>query len=75
MDTDVYPKLFNGVDVHKPQWSVSIFTVNCYHKTFSQTPDPKALKSYFYKFSRNKRSSVDIKPVCSRFGSIVSQRL
>ncbi|WP_262494527.1 hypothetical protein [Algoriphagus formosus] len=41
MDTEVSPKLFIGIDVHKHQWSVSIFTANCHHKTFSQTPDPK----------------------------------
>ncbi|MBY5950647.1 hypothetical protein KUV23_06665 [Algoriphagus marincola] len=46
MYTEVFPKLFIGIDVHKRQWSVSIFTANCHHKIFSQAPDPKALKSY-----------------------------
>ncbi|WP_373395815.1 hypothetical protein V8V91_14710 [Algoriphagus halophilus] len=36
MDTEVSPKLFIGIDVHKRQWSVCIFTANCHHKTFSQ---------------------------------------
>ncbi|WP_268034662.1 hypothetical protein [Algoriphagus sp. PAP.12] len=39
------PKLFIGIDVHKRQWSVCIFTTNCHHKTISKTPDPKALES------------------------------
>jgi transposase len=50
MDTKVLPKLFIGIDVHKRQWSISIFTSHCHHKTFSQAPDPKALKSYLDKF-------------------------
>ncbi len=38
--------LFVGIDVHKKQWSVSIFTQELHHKTFSQPPSPGALKSY-----------------------------
>lgn len=39
-------KLFVGVDVHKKQWSVSIFSEHSHHRTFSQPADPLALKSY-----------------------------
>ena len=39
-------ELFVGIDVHKKQWSVSIFTVQIHHKTFSQSPDTEALKTY-----------------------------
>jgi transposase len=38
--------LFVGIDVHKKQWSVSIYSAELHHKTFSQPPDPRALKSY-----------------------------
>lgn len=39
-------KLYIGIDVHKKQWSVSIFTDAIHHRTFSQPPCPLALKSY-----------------------------
>jgi transposase len=35
-----------GIDVHKKQWSVSIFTDAAHHRTFSQPPSPNALKTY-----------------------------
>lgn len=38
--------LYVGIDVHKKQWSVSIFSSELHHKTFSQPPSPGALKSY-----------------------------
>ena len=38
--------LYIGIDVHKKQWSVSIFTDAIHHRTFSQPPSPEALKSY-----------------------------
>jgi len=34
------------IDVHKRQWSVTILTKAIYHRTFSQPPDPLALKHY-----------------------------
>ena len=37
-------KLYIGIDVHKKQWSVSIYTDESFHRTFSQPPNPKALK-------------------------------
>src|SRR6185295_3246125 len=38
--------LYVGIDVHKKQWSVSIFSSELHHKTFSQPPSPVSLKSY-----------------------------
>jgi len=38
--------LYVGIDVHKKQWSVSIFSPEIHHKTFSQAPSPLALRSY-----------------------------
>ena len=32
--------LYIGIDVHKRQWSVSIFTSVIHHKTFSQPAQP-----------------------------------
>ena len=42
-------QLYVGIDVHKKQWSVSIYTPSSYHRTFSQPPHPKALKNYLDK--------------------------
>jgi transposase len=39
-------QLYVGIDVHKKQWSVSIFTDAAHHRTFSQPPSPNALKTY-----------------------------
>ena len=39
-------QLYIGIDVHKKQWSVSIFSAELHHKTFSQPPLPLALRSY-----------------------------
>lgn len=39
-------QLYIGIDVHKKQWSVSIFTDAAHHRTFSQPPSPEALKNY-----------------------------
>ena len=49
METAAKGKLYIGIDVHKRQWSVSIFTANMHHKTFSQAPYPSTLKSYLDK--------------------------
>jgi transposase len=38
--------LYIGIDVHKKQWSVSIFSDAAHHRTFSQPPSPAALKAY-----------------------------
>jgi transposase len=39
-------QLYIGIDVHKKQWSVSVFTDAAHHRTFSQPPSPSALKAY-----------------------------
>src|SRR6188768_1363131 len=39
-------QLYIGIDVHKKQWSVSIYTDAAHHRTFSQPAIPQALKSY-----------------------------
>jgi transposase len=39
-------QLYVGIDVHKKDWSVSIFTDAAHHRTFSQPPSPSALKAY-----------------------------
>jgi transposase len=39
-------QLYIGIDVHKKQWSTSIFTDGAHHRTFSQPPTPLALKTY-----------------------------
>jgi transposase len=39
-------QLYIGIDVHKKQWSVSIFTNAAHHRTFSQPPSPDALRTY-----------------------------
>jgi transposase len=41
--------LYVGIDVHKKQWSVSIFSGQIHHRTFSQPPNPEALKAYMDK--------------------------
>ena len=43
-------RLYVGIDVHKKQWSVSIFTEALHHKTFSQPPTCEALKTYLDKY-------------------------
>ena len=51
METGLKSKgLYIGIDVHKRQWSVSIFTEIIHHKTFSQGPQPEILKSYLDKY-------------------------
>ncbi|MEM6525921.1 MAG: IS110 family transposase [Bacteroidota bacterium] len=39
-------ELFIGIDVHKKQWSVSIYTSQIHHRTFSQLPSPEVLRCY-----------------------------
>ena len=42
-------KIYVGLDVHKKQWSVSIYSENVHHRTFSQPPYPSSLKTYLDK--------------------------
>ena len=39
-------KLYIGIDVHKKNWSVSIFSDAAHHRTFCQPPSATALKTY-----------------------------
>jgi len=48
-------QLYVGLDVHKKQWSVSIYTSSSHHRTFSQPPHPEALKSYLDKHFKGAR--------------------
>jgi len=42
-------QLYVGIDVHKSQWTVSIFSGSLCLKTFSQSPNPSTLKSFIDK--------------------------
>jgi len=44
-----FTTLYVGIDIHKKQWSVSIFSGQIHHRTFSQPPNPVALKAYLDK--------------------------
>ena len=48
METGIYKdlNLYVGIDVHKKQWSTSIYTDQLHHKTFSQHPQPETLRNY-----------------------------
>lgn len=65
--------LYVGIDVHKKQWSVSIYTGQIHHRTFSQTPDPQALKVYLDKHFP------DAKVICAyeatRFGFWIARKI
>ena len=39
-------ELYVGIDVHKKQWSVSIYTDQIHHRTFSQLPSSEVLRTY-----------------------------
>lgn len=39
-------KVFVGMDTHKKNWAVGIYLEECYHKAFSQPPEPKILYQY-----------------------------
>lgn len=41
--------IFIGIDIHKKNWTVSIYTKDFEHKTFSQNPDPKILVNYLHR--------------------------
>lgn len=66
-------KLYIGIDVHKKQWSVSIFTDAAHHRTFSQPPSPSALKSYLDQNFPG--SPVVCAYECSKFGFWICREL
>jgi len=41
--------IYAGIDVHKKSWTVSIYSEELYHKTFSQPPKPEVLLHYLTK--------------------------
>lgn len=46
LQTDVTPKLYIGLDIHKKSWSVSIRTDLFDHKTYSMPPNSNSLYDY-----------------------------
>ena len=40
-------QIYVGMDVHKKSWSISIYTDQFEHKTFSQPPEVGVLMNYF----------------------------
>jgi len=45
--------IYAGIDVHKKNWRVSIYSEQLYHKSFHQPADPKALYHYLSKHFPN----------------------
>jgi len=45
--------IYAGIDVHKKNWRVSIYSEQLYHKTFHQPAEPKALQHYLNKHFPN----------------------
>jgi transposase len=41
--------IYVGLDIHKKNWTVSIFTEHHEHKTYSQNPDPEILANYLHR--------------------------
>ena len=41
--------IYIGIDVHKKEWTVCIFSENLEHKQFTQPPEAEALKSYLHR--------------------------
>ena len=66
-------RLYVGIDVHKKQWSVSIFTSVIHHKTFSQSPDPLALHTYLSKYFKGYQVSCAYE--ASKFGFWIHREL
>lgn len=62
-----------GIDVHKKQWTVTILTSKVHHRTFSQPPSSKALKSYLDKWFPN--SQVSCAYESSKFGFWICREL
>ena len=65
--------LFIGIDVHKRNWSVSIFTSQIHHKTFSQSPETEALKVYID--SHFPAAKVTCAYEAGRFGFWIARKL
>lgn len=65
-------QLYVGIDVHKKQWSVSIFS-DIHHKTFSQPPNPESLKAYLDKHFPD--AKVECAYEASKFGFWIYRQL
>jgi transposase len=66
-------QLYIGIDVHKRQWSVSIYSNDAHHRTFSQSPHPEALKSYLDKHFPN--ACISCAYEASKFGFWIHRQL
>lgn len=65
--------LYVGIDVHKKQWSVSIFTDQIHHRTFSQSPQPEVLRTYLE--SHFSGAQVHCAYEATRFGFWIAREL
>ena len=65
--------VYVGIDVHKKQWSVSIFTDAAHHRTFCQPPSPEALHSYLDKHFHD--ASITCAYEATKFGYWICRRL
>jgi len=45
--------IYAGIDVHKKNWQVSVFSEELFHKTFNQPPKPEVLHGYLTKHFPN----------------------
>ncbi|HUV01335.1 MAG TPA: transposase, partial [Bacteroidales bacterium] len=45
--------IYTGIDTHKKNWRVSIYSDELYHKTFHQPPKPETLHHYLSKHFPN----------------------
>ena len=61
--------LYIGLDVHKKQWSVSIYTTTAHHRTFSQPPTPGALKTIWFIILQVPQLSAPMRRVSLGIGS------
>ena len=66
--------LYIGLDVQRKQWSVSIYTPAAHHRTFSQPPNPKALKNYLNHHFRNAQVVCAYEEAC-KFGYWIQREL
>lgn len=66
-------RIYVGIDVHKKQWSVSIYSESIHHRTFCQSPDPEALRSYVSKHFT--KAQVVCAYEAGRFGFWIARQL
>lgn len=66
-------RLYIGIDVHKKQWTVTIFAKGKIVKTFSQPPKPESLKAFLDKHFPN--AIVSCAYEASKFGFWICRQL